>query len=173
MGLSIGEGQDGAPVRWGQWNGQGLEVTYIKDDVALMDASPSGRLLMTVAHDQSTLAIRATYDTTGATSVELDCATVVAWHPKAEPDNEAEPFWDWAGGFLNDTTVIASTDESDEEWGAPRHWLIYTAGTRPIAQVEYPFAVSSQPVALGDGAWYTRAEVGDALHVWTADHETQ
>lgn len=58
MGLSIGEGQDGQPVRWGRWDGQNLEVAYINDDEALMDVNPSGRWLMTVAHEQTSLTIR-------------------------------------------------------------------------------------------------------------------
>ncbi len=83
MGLSIGEGQDGAPVRWGRWDGENLAVEYIDDDVALLSVSPSGEWLMSVSHDQDTLAIRRTYGGPAPDSLDLDCVTAYAerWVP--------------------------------------------------------------------------------------------
>jgi hypothetical protein len=172
MGLSIGEGQDGAPVRWGRWDGRSLDVAYIADDMALIDASPAGRLLMTVAHNQSTLAIRPIYGVSDPARVVVESAAARSRHPDMDSaDDESEPesaaFWDWAGGFVNETAVIASTQESDSEWGEGRHWLVDARGTRPVAQVTYPFTVPAEPVGLGDGTWYTYSESDNALHVWT------
>ncbi|MFI9806503.1 hypothetical protein ACIHEJ_19465 [Streptomyces sp. NPDC052301] len=170
MGLSIGEGQDGAPLRWGRWDGRALAVEYVEGDLALLGVSPSGERLMTVTHDQDALAVR---DTGGRVlrGLEWDAETTVPRHPEAEPDNdEALPYWDWSGGFLDEMTLIGSTVEGDEEWGEGRHWIIDTAGARTPVEVGYPVPVGTRPpTALGDGLWMTASESGDALYVWGLD----
>ncbi|MEU6589137.1 hypothetical protein ABZ923_07875 [Streptomyces sp. NPDC046881] len=168
MGLSIGEGQDGAPLRWGRWDGRTLSVAYVEGDLALTGVSPSGERLMTVTHDQDALAVR---DTAGAVvdGLEWDAEAAVPRHPEADPENdEALPYWDWAGGFLDETTLICSTVEGDEEWGQGRHWLLDTAGTRTPEEVVYPVPVGTWPptATLGDGGWVTPADSGEALYVW-------
>ncbi|MFF8096347.1 hypothetical protein [Streptomyces sp. NPDC016675] len=53
MGLTIGEGQDGAPLRWGRWDGRTLAVdTFGEADRVLLAVSPTGKRLLTVTHDQ-------------------------------------------------------------------------------------------------------------------------
>jgi hypothetical protein len=167
MGLSIGEGQDGAPLRWGRWDGDDLHIEYFDHaDLVLLGVSPSGDHLMTVNHDQDTLAVHETKN--GSVTATWDAESTIAPHPETEPDNdEAQLFWDWAGGFVDESTVIAGTAESDEEWGEGRHWLLRTTGTREPEQLRYPFPVSGIPTALGDGTWYTVE--GDDVHVWTCD----
>jgi hypothetical protein len=172
MGLSIGEGQDGAPLRWGRWDGRTMAVDHIAEDLALMSVSPSGERLMTVAHDQDVLAVR---DSRGSVldGLEWDAETAVPRHPDAEPDNdEAFPCWDWAGGFIDETTLICSTVEGDEEWGEGRHWVIDTSGARTPVEVSYPLPVGTQAgIALGDGLWCTASESGDGLLVWALDRD--
>ncbi|MEV5675760.1 hypothetical protein [Streptomyces sp. NPDC052179] len=167
MGLSIGEGQDGAPLRWGRWDGATVDVDYVEGDLCLLSVSPSGERLMTVAHDQDSLAVR---DSRGAVvdGSEWDAGAVVPRHPDAPPgdDDEMLVCWDWAGGFVDERTLIVSTAESDEEWGRGRHWLVDTMATRGLVQVTYPSPVSWQPTALGNGAWWTPSESRDALQVW-------
>lgn len=169
MGLSVLEGPDGAPVRWGRWNGRHLTVDHTEDDVIVLSTSPSGRRLMTVSGNQSILAVRSTYGDPGPEDgLELDGEAVIPRHPDSGPENdEPDRYWDWAGGFINETTVIGSTEECDAEWGDGRHWLIDTESTHPLAQVLYPAAVSTRPIPLGDGAWYTPSDSGAVLYVWT------
>ncbi|MGW8763093.1 hypothetical protein ACWGN5_11410 [Streptomyces sp. NPDC055815] len=170
MGLSIGEGQDGAPLRLGSWDGEKLEVTYVEGDLCLLSVSPSGDRLMTVSHDQDELAVR---DADGDVLDDLawDAESVLPPHPDAPADDpdEAPVYWDWAGGFVTETTLLASTDESDDEWGHTRHWLLDTTRPHGLHPVVYPSPPSGQPTALGDGTWATRSESGDTLHVWTAE----
>ncbi|MFI1709545.1 hypothetical protein [Streptomyces griseoruber] len=166
MGLSIGEGQDGAPMRWGRWDGERLTVEYFDGlDLALLDVSPSGACLMTVSHDQDKLAL---YDTaTGAQVAEWDVEECVPRHPNATPeDDEVWPAWDWAGGFVDDATLVAGTVWQDEEWGEGRHWLVTRDASRPEPLV-YPGPVTSSPAALGAGLWYTYSEDHRTLSVWT------
>ncbi|MGW1013499.1 hypothetical protein ACWD4X_26095 [Streptomyces termitum] len=172
MGLSIGEGQDGAPLRWGRWDGTELTVDRLAEDLCLLGLDPSGDRLMTVSHDQDLLAVR---DTRGAVvgALEWDAGTVVPRHPgvpaDADAEDEAPACWDWAGGFLDGTTLIASTTESDDEWGPGRHWLVDTTGTCGLVPVDYPAPVSGVPTALGGGVWSTPSPDRDALHVWSLD----
>jgi hypothetical protein len=168
MGLSIGEGQDGAPLRWGRWDGRTLTVSYFEDDDRiLMAVSPSGDRLLTVSHDQDTLTVHRVTD--GSVEVVLS-ADAVPGHPEADTDDdeaESETFWDYEGGFLDEKTGIFGTGESDEEYGEGRHWLIDLPRMRLSGQVTYPDPVSGPPRALGDGTWYTVSETGDTLRVWT------
>ncbi|MFF5183613.1 hypothetical protein ACFY30_07460 [Streptomyces sp. NPDC000345] len=166
MGLSIGEGQDGAPMRWGRWDGERLSVEYFEGlDLALLDVSPSGGHFMTVSHDQDRLALHEA--ATGAPVAEWDAEESVPRHPDAAPDNdEVWPAWDWAGGFVDDATVVAGTVWQDEEWGEGRHWLL--ARDAPGAErLVYPAPVTSAPAVLGDGHWYTYSEDHSTLSVWT------
>ncbi|MDX3451138.1 hypothetical protein PV396_04105 [Streptomyces sp. ME02-8801-2C] len=167
MGLSIGEGQDGSPLRWGRWDGANLLVDrFGNEDRALMSVSPSGDRLLTVTHYQDALAILRVDD--GSVEAELDTDEVPR-HPESEPsepDDEAEAFFDYEGGFIDEANAVVGTVESDEEFGAARHWLVDTAPLRIAGELVYPHPVSSLPTALGDGTWYTPSAADNALHVW-------
>ncbi|MEU2236336.1 hypothetical protein [Streptomyces vietnamensis] len=170
MGLTIGEGQDGAPLRLGSWDGERLDVTYVEGDLCLMSVSPSGERLMTVSHEQDALSVR---DLHGLLfeGLEWDAESVLPPHPDAPSDDEdAMPVcWDWAGGFVDETTLVVSTAESDDEWGEVRHWLLDTTGTHGLRPITYPAQPSGQPTALGNGTWATASESGEALHVWALE----
>ncbi|MER5370477.1 hypothetical protein [Streptomyces sp. NPDC002722] len=170
MGLCVGEGQDGVPLRWGRWDGAELSVEQFCDDERILTGvSPSGDRFLTVTHYEETLGVHRIDD--GSVLSELDTEHVVPRHPEADPDDgdADETIWDYECGFLDEETVIAGTSERDGEYGEQRHWLVSTAGAgmRLTAQVAYPFPISGVPTALGDGTWYTVSEAGDALHVWS------
>ncbi|WP_105968853.1 hypothetical protein [Streptomyces geranii] len=166
MGLSVGEGQDGSPLRWGRWDGSRLVVDRLGDeDRVLLSVSPSGDRLLTVTHDQDTLAVHRVDG--GTVETELDADTVPR-HPEADPeDDEAGVYFDYEGGFIDENLAVVGTVESDEEFGKGRHWLVDTAGPARVAdELVYPHPVSGPPRGLGDGTWYTHAAAGNALHVW-------
>ncbi|WP_199809658.1 hypothetical protein [Streptomyces sp. NRRL F-2799] len=48
MGLSLGEGEEGAPVLCGRWERQQLTTEQIGIERILLAVSPSGRRLLTV-----------------------------------------------------------------------------------------------------------------------------
>ncbi|XCM33923.1 hypothetical protein ABXI76_35590 [Streptomyces parvus] len=171
MGLSIGEGQDGAPLRWGRWDGKELTLDCLDGDLCLLSLSPSGDRLMTVSHDQDSLAVR---DSRGAVveALDWDAGAAIPRHPEAPADTEEDElpvYWDWAGGFLDETTLIASTTESDEDCGQYRHWLVDTTAARHFVPVDYPSPVSCEPTALGGGFWSTLSPSRDVVHVWSPD----
>ncbi|WP_432008324.1 hypothetical protein [Streptomyces parvus] len=168
MGLSIGEGQDGAPLRWGRWDGKELTVDCLEGDLCLLSLSPAGDRLMTVSHDQDSLAVR---DSRGVVVGALDwnADAAIPRHPEApaESDEDELPVsWDWAGGFVDGTTLIASTTESDEDCGQYRHWLVDTTAAHGFVAVDYPSPVSCEPTALGGGFRSTLSSSRDAVHVW-------
>ena len=69
-----------------------------------------------MSHDQGTLAVHDTAD--GSVLTQWDVESDVPRHPEAEPENdEVWAAWDWAGGFLDETTLIAGTVESGlKQW---------------------------------------------------------
>ncbi|MER5206234.1 hypothetical protein [Streptomyces sp. NPDC002825] len=171
MGLSIGEGQDGAPLRLGTWDGEKLNVTYVEGDLCLLSVSPSGDRLMTVSHDQDALAVR---DSGGLVvdGLEWDAESVVPPHPDAPSDDAEDEMpvcWDWAGGFVHETTLVVSTAESDDEWGEARHWLLDTTTPDDLHPITYPAPPGTRPTALGNGVWATLSESGEALHAWVLE----
>ncbi|MFD7873617.1 hypothetical protein ACFV5G_05725 [Streptomyces sp. NPDC059766] len=172
MGLSIGEGQDGSPLRWGRWDGHALAVDSFGDeDRILLAVSPGGDRLLTVTHDQDALALHRAAD--GAVEAELSAAVIPRLPaPEAEQfasfeDDESPAFFDYEGGFVDEYTAVVGTVESDEGVGTGRHWLVDTARMRLAEQLVYPFEVSGLPRALGDGTWYTVSDSENALHLWT------
>ncbi|MCX5199847.1 hypothetical protein OOK31_39275 [Streptomyces sp. NBC_00249] len=170
MGLTIGEGQDGSPLRWGRWDGQALTVDCFGDeDRVLMAVSPSGDRLLTVTHDQDTLAAHRVADGTVVAALGAD---TLPGHPDAHPDDEdeddaAEVFFDYVGGFITEDVAVVGTVESDEEFGAGRHWLVDLKGMRLDDELTYPFPVTGQAHTLGDGTWFTASRTESALHVWS------
>ncbi|MFF7599685.1 hypothetical protein [Streptomyces mirabilis] len=165
MGLSVGEGQDGAPLLWGRWDGERLSVERIDDDRCLLAVSPSGERFLTVTHYQELLSLHRVED--GSVVSELDAEEVIPEHPALDPDDdEPEVHWDYYGGFLDEHTVIAGTTEADEEYGTGRHWLVDVRDMRLLGEVTYPFPTSGVPNTLGDGSWYTIAEDTRELQVW-------
>ncbi|MDX3746684.1 hypothetical protein [Streptomyces sp. AK08-02] len=165
MGLSIGEGQDGSPLRWGRRDGASLVVDrFGDDDRVLMSVSPSGDRLLTVTHDPDHLAVHRVDD--GRVEAEFDADTVPR-HPEADSeDDEAGVFFDYEGGFIDETGVVVATVESDEQFGPGRHWLVDTALVRIVDELVYPRPVSGPPAGLGDGTWCTHSATENALHVW-------
>ncbi|MER6959982.1 hypothetical protein [Streptomyces sp. NPDC000618] len=172
MGLSIGEGQEGSPLRWGRWDGHALAVDGFGDeDRVLLAVSPSGDRLLTVTHAQDVLALHRTAD--GTVEAELG-AVVVPRHPALETeqfeafeDDEAQVFFDYEEGFLDEDTVVVGTVESDDGFGTGRHWLVDTACMQLTDRLIYPFEVPGLPRPLGDGTWYTVSDTENALCLWT------
>lgn len=177
MALSIGEGQDGAPLRLGRWDGRRLAVGYLGDDLVLCAISPSGDTVVSVEHGQDRMALHrlvlggAEVPRLSALGV-LDAQGVIPPHPAYDPaSDEPDVYWDYYADFVRDDLLIAGTVEWDELWGEGRHWLIDASGGRLklLDRVAYPVPVHDMPHALGDGTWYTRSKDTGLLQVWTAD----
>ncbi|WP_033820012.1 hypothetical protein [Kitasatospora sp. MBT63] len=169
MGLSVGEGQDGVPLRWGRWDGDTLTVGNLGRERVLLAVSPSGERMLTVTHYQETLAVHRAGEQEARS--ELDATDAVPSRPgDTGPAAATDLRWDYYGGFLDEETVIAGTSESeqkdDEEYGGARHWLLAAEPLRPAGRVAYPFPVSGPPHPLGDGTWATVTGQARTVHLW-------
>jgi hypothetical protein len=145
MGLSVGEGQDGAPTLWGHWDGAALRTDQLDgDDRALIGAGPGGRTFLTLGHEQpEELAVHrmAGHEVLG---------TVLA-----------EDSWDPGFGVVDDRTVIVGA-------GAD-HWLIDVDTLEARGPLRYPAETGEILGAFGDGTWLTSTPGTDDVTVWRAE----
>ncbi|MEW1910345.1 hypothetical protein AB0442_18115 [Kitasatospora sp. NPDC085895] len=168
MGLAIGEGQEGAPLRWGCRGSGALTVDRFRDeDRVPVAVSPSGERLLTVTHHQGTLSVLRVDD--GSVETELHADLLPAHAAVAADNDDAQVFFDYEGGFVDENRAVVGTVESDEEFGDGRHWLVDLAASQVTGQIVYPFPVTGLPHALGDGTWFTTSPHDDAVHVWARD----
>ncbi|MBV1853020.1 hypothetical protein [Catellatospora tritici] len=150
MGLCLDEGQDGAPLWWGRWDGHTLEVaSYGADTRCLFDVDPSGTRLFTVAHGQYDLAVLDGAD--GRTAWTLSSETLAA--------EGTEIAFEYGGGFVDERTLLVrSVDDVECDW------LIEPAADGSAVEVAYPDRIPDNPIPLGDGTWLTHD--GDLLRRW-------
>ncbi|MFE1174826.1 hypothetical protein [Streptomyces sp. NPDC058773] len=68
-------------------------------------------------------------------------------------------------GYIDDNKIIAAAAEKDD-WAPERstHFLLDAHSLRVRGEISYPFPVSPDPVALGDGTWLTAT--GDEVFRW-------
>ncbi|MFF8098751.1 hypothetical protein ACF07S_02965 [Streptomyces sp. NPDC016640] len=99
-----------------------------------------------------------------------DDGRLVWAHVVAEPEpggDEDETCWDYACGFVDADTVIASTADSDEDRDRARHWLLDARTLRIRGVVAYPAGPDDSYVRpLGDGTWLTYDDGSETLSRW-------
>ncbi|WP_424216851.1 hypothetical protein ACN20G_32625 (plasmid) [Streptomyces sp. BI20] len=172
---SIGYGQDGAAMRWVRGAEPGAVVEdFGQADLVGLSVSPSGRLLMTVDHDQAELAVR-TLPVEAAAGTEVLAAVAAEGlfppHPDSGEDFDPEEFpacFDWTGGFLDEGTLLVGTEDWDDERGPGRHWLLDAGTLRPVGLLAYPDdEAGARPEPLGDGTWWTYDRDRERVRVWS------
>ena len=169
MGLDIGMGQDGILLYWARWDGEELTSWDLNEtmDRILMDVHPEHAGFLTMEHYGDDVRLHA-----------LDGTVLAEGEPPAEDDEEDDeddgddgdrPCWDWACGFVDADTVIASTVEYDDEMRGPRHWLLDARTLEIRGTIEYPDGpVDGFARPLGDGTWLTYDEKSERLSRWSA-----
>ncbi|GLZ81721.1 hypothetical protein Afil01_65280 [Actinorhabdospora filicis] len=157
MLLCVGEGQDGVPVYFGAYR-DGLVAREVSVDRVPLDVSPSGTLVMTVAHYEESLSVHRP----GEAEPLMEC--LAEDHFPSGGEDRAQ--WRYVGGFLSEDTVISSGNEDDVELGPDRHRLVDTE-SGAVTEVAYDREVTGRPVPLGDGLWATGVAAGTA--VWRLD----
>ena len=97
VGLSVGEGQDGAEVYWGRWE-NGHEVVTRLDDRSrvLIDVRPSGGEFLTTPHSDSDGAIAIHEFPGGRVLARLSAADVL----------EEEDWFDFSAGYVSDDLIL-------------------------------------------------------------------
>jgi len=161
MGLSVGEGQDGVPLRWGRWDGARLTVTRIgDDDRCLVDVSPDETRFLTVAPEQGELAIHRRPD--GAVTHEIDPRTT---SPGAAGTG--------GGPLLGLPVRLRRRAHRDRQYRRERRRTRapaalanrHDAGAR-ARPGRVPDARNGGPTALGNSTWLTFGEDPLQLLLW-------
>ncbi|MET7301650.1 hypothetical protein [Embleya sp. NPDC005575] len=165
VAVCLGSDPYDVTVLWGSWNGH--EATTRRAETApglvLCDISPDGDEYVTLDLSTDNLTRRRVADDSELTEIDY---TQLLPHPDAD-DAEEPPVWDQMCGYLNATTLLASTAELDDQWGHHRHWTISTTDPTP-REITYPIPVFGAPIPLGDNTWLTRMEEApQQLRLWT------
>lgn len=158
MGLTVAEGDEESPVLWGHWDGAKFSVQQFVEEVFLA-VSPSGEHLVATDPGQWSLYLRRAED--GVELRRLNAADAV---PQRGDDR---PCWDYEAAFPDDDTIVAGIESAAD----PRHWLVDVNTMTVRGRIDYPFPISGSPRSAGRGTWYTAAEDGTALHLWTLPHD--
>ncbi|MEU8776959.1 hypothetical protein [Streptomyces sp. NPDC048606] len=160
MGLGIGMGQDGILLHWARWDGSEVTTWDVNEteDRILMDVHPAHAGFLTVEHYGEDVRLHALDGSVLATGPA----------PAAEGGDEADDCrpWDYACGFVDADTVIATTTEYDEDPDLPAHWLLDSRTLTVRGTVDYPRPVEGLVRPLGDGTWLTHDAEAGLLHRW-------
>ncbi|MGW1884877.1 hypothetical protein [Streptomyces sp. NPDC001970] len=171
MGLGIGMGQDGILLYWGRWDGSSLTTWDLNEtlDRILADVHPDHGGFLSLEHYGDDITLHMLEGEALATG-RSDVLPPVGREEPAEgeePDEDEDPpCWDYACGFVDADTVIATTTEYDEDPDLARHWLldVHSLGIR--GRITYPEPVDSLVRPLGDGTWLTYDDKRGVLSRW-------
>ncbi|ROO86485.1 hypothetical protein EDD29_4056 [Actinocorallia herbida] len=144
--LSVGEGQDGAPLFRGALKGGSLDLApFPWPDRVLVDLSPDGSRFMTVDHGCQDVAFHTYPEGEVLLSLEV-----------ADFGPEEDRYLEFGGGFLTGgTAVVAFVGETEdgEDWFGFR--LVDLAEGVPGPELATAAADAYDLVPLGDGSWLT------------------
>ncbi|MFF2097476.1 hypothetical protein [Streptomyces sp. NPDC058202] len=153
--LDVGEGQDGSVIyRASLVEGRMDLVPYPWDDRCLIGLSPDGSHFMTVAHDQTDVALHTYPDGKVTFALSVDAFG-------HDPD---EIYVEWSGGHLGpDTLVVSLMGETEDEQEWFRHYTVdaHSGGVHGEfdARTENPYDLRP----LGDGSWLTTDPSGHPI----------
>jgi len=155
VGLSIGEGQDGAAIRWARADRGRIGVRFAPgDDRCLAAVHPDGQEYLTTPHSNDRLQALARHRFADDRPIER-LASAAAFG--------LSEWWGHAAGYLTTELILAATS------GGMRHLLVQRAPLRLLGEVIYPNVGElvdpegqprSWPVAAHQGTWLTRSSQG-------------
>jgi hypothetical protein len=149
IGLSIGEGQDGSPIRWVRAHRERIDLRFGPPDEnrVLMAVHPGGDEYLTTPHSGADTLVRHRFADDRPIE-ELAAAEALG----------SDERWDFDAGYLTDALIVASTFEIGGQDGG-RHVLVQRAPMRLLGEVVYPGDEPTGWIAgPGQGTWLT---VGD------------
>jgi hypothetical protein len=151
VGLSVGEGQDGAEVYWGRWDGSRFAVSRLDSrSRVLVDVRPSGEQYLTTPHSNADGFVAVHEFPSGRVLARLLAKDVL-------PEGD---WFDYAAGYVRDETIIVGSAEQEIH-------LLLDAGTLAVlGQIQYPDGhVKGSPTASGRGTWLT-SDYASGRHEW-------
>jgi hypothetical protein len=159
IGLEIGEGQDGAAIRWARADRGRIGLRFAPgDDRCLAAVHPNGHEYLTTPHSNDRLQALARHRFADDRPIErlASAAAFAAFGPSSEQ-------WGHEAGYLTTELILAVT------YGGMRHMLVQRAPLRLLGEVIYPDIgelvdpdgqPQSWPVAAHRGTWLTRSSQG-------------
>jgi hypothetical protein len=124
VGLSVGEGLDGAEVYWGRWEGERPVVARLDDRTrVLVDVHPGGSAYLTTPHGDSDGSLTVHEFPGGAAARRLPHEGVFA---------DGDWFDEHAGYLAPDLILVASAE-------AQVHLLLDADTLERVGEIEYPF----------------------------------
>jgi hypothetical protein len=152
VGLSVGEGQDGAELYWGHWQ-HGRPVVARLDDRSrvLIDVLPSGGQYLTTPHS----------DSDGTVAVhEFPGGRVLARISNSAVLREGDWF-DYTAGYVTEHLIIVGSAEEQA------HLLLAPDTLALIGRVEYPPGHTKECITpTGCGTWLTSDYVSGRHELW-------
>jgi len=151
VGLSVGEGQDGAEIYWGHWDHDRLVVARLDDrSRVLMDVLPSGGQYLTTPHSDSDGSVRVHEFPSGRVCARLARSAVLE-----------EDGFDYSAGYVSEHVVLVGSMEKQV------HLLLASDTLALIGRVEYPPGHSKECITpTGRGTWLTSDYVSGRHELW-------
>ena len=148
IGLSIGEGQDGSPIRWVRAHRDRIEPRFGPEwDRVLTAVHPDGDEYLTTPHPSGADTLVRHHFADDRPIQQLAAADVLG----------AYQGWDLSAGYLTDSLILASSFETGRD--SERHVLVQRAPMRLLGEVAYPGGAPPGWIAgAQQGTWLT---VGD------------
>jgi hypothetical protein len=149
IGLSVGEGQDGAEVYWGCWKERPVVSRLDDRNRILIDIRPNGTQYLTTPHSNSTVMV---HDfPSGLVRARLDGDAALP------PDD----WFDCQAGYVTNDLILVGSVENEI------HILLGADALTIIAPVAYPEGATKQGISpSGHGTWMTSDHLSGRHQVW-------
>jgi hypothetical protein len=151
VGLSVGEGQGGAEVYWGRWDGKPHVARLDARDRVLCAVRPDGRQYLATPHGCGSKALTVHSFPDGAVHARLDPEGILG----------DEDWFDFQAGYATSDVVLAGSVEGQ------RHLALAADTLAVIDEVAYPAnAVKGGISPTGRGTWLTSDYVTGRHQLW-------
>jgi hypothetical protein len=152
VGLSVGEGQDGAEIYWGHWDDNRPIVERLDDrSRVLIDVRPSGGEYLTTPHSSAEGSIALHEFPSGRVLASLPASAVL----------EEDDFFDFTAGFITEEMLLVGSVEKQ------KHVLLGAGTLAPIGVVAYPPGHPKECITpSGRGTWMTNDYPSGRHDLW-------
>jgi hypothetical protein len=152
VGLSVGEGQDGAELYWGHWNNERPVVGRLDDrSRVLIDVRPTGGEYLTTPHSGAEGSVAVHEFPNGRVFASLAASAVF----------EEDDYFDFTAGYVTDEMVLVGSVERQQ------HLLLASQTLALLGVVEYPASHPKECITpSGQGTWLTSDYASGRHFLW-------
>lgn len=151
VGLSVGEGQDGADVYWAWWEGEPRVTRLNARDRVLCAVRPNGRDFLATPHGCGSKAITVHVFPGGEVRARLDPNGIL----------EDGDWFDFQAGYVTNDVVLVGSVEGE------RHFALAADTLAPVDEVAYPTNAAKGGISTsGRGTWLTADYLTGRHQLW-------